>query len=73
MSDKESLQFIEDISQNFNKNSLEFMWNDFTNYVEYNLDMNGNQEILPFNSLKIFLMTVYTAKKIWNKTLKEIK
>ena len=73
MSDKESLQFFKDISHNFNKNSLEFIWNDFTNYVEYNLDMNGNQEILQFNSLKIFLMYVYKAKKILNKTLKEIK
>lgn len=69
MSDKEALSHLDSILIETDNDLLEYRYNWFANYIEYENDLNGNcDEILSYN-LKRFLYQFVESKKLLDKNL----
>ena len=69
MSDKEALSHLKLLLIETDNDLLEYRYNWFANYIEYQNDLNGNQEEILFYNLKRFLFEFVEAKKLLDKNL----
>ena len=69
MSDKEALSHLESLLIETDNDLLEYRYNWFANYIEYENDLNGNTDEILFYNLKKFLFQFVEAKKLLEKNL----
>jgi len=69
MSDKEALSHLESLLIETDNDLLEYRYNWFANYIEYENDLNGNTDEILFYNLKKFLFQFVEAKKLLDKNL----
>jgi len=69
MSDKEALSHLESLLIETDNDLLEYRYNWFANYIEYENDLNGNADEILFYNLKKFLFQFVEAKKLLDKNL----
>ena len=69
MSDKEALSHLESLLIETDNDLLEYRYNWFANYIEYENDLNGNADEILFYNLKKFLFQFVEAKKLLEKNL----
>jgi hypothetical protein len=69
MSDKEALSHLKLLLIETDNDLLEYRYNWFANYIEYQNDLNGNQDQILFYNLKRFLFEFVEAKKLLDKNL----
>jgi hypothetical protein len=69
MSDKEALSHLKLLLTETDNDLLELRYNWFANYIEYENDLNGNQDEILFYNLKRFLLEFVEAKKLLDKNL----
>lgn len=70
MSDKEALSHLKLLLKESDNELLEYRYNLFANYIEYENDLNGNADQITNYNLKIFLIQFVEAKKLLDKNLK---
>ena len=72
MSDKEALSHLKLLLKETDNDLLEYRYNLFANYIEYENDLNGSADQITHYNLKRFLLQFVEAKKLLDKTLKDI-
>jgi len=70
MSDKEALSHFKLLLTENDNDLLEYRYNLFANYIEYENDLNGAADAITNYNLKRFLLQVVEAKKLLDKNLK---
>ena len=69
MSDKEALSHLELLLTETDNDLLEYRYNLFANYIEYENDLNGAADQIINYNLKRFLFQFVEAKKLLDKNL----
>ena len=69
MSDKEALSHLKLLLIENDNDLLEYRYNLFANYVEYENDLNGAADEITNYNLKRFLFQFVEAKKLLDKNL----
>ena len=69
MSDKEALSHLKLLLKENDNDLLEYRYNLFANYIQYQNDLNGNADEILFYNLTRFLYQFVEAKKLLDKNL----
>tara|TARA_R100001198_G_C5230259_1_gene209692 strand:+ start:1022 stop:1231 length:210 start_codon:yes stop_codon:yes gene_type:complete len=69
MSDKEALSHLKLLLIENDNDLLEYRYNLFANYIEYENDLNGAADEITNYNLKRFLLQFVEAKKLLDKNL----
>ena len=69
MSDKEALSHLKLLLIENDNDLLEYRYNLFANYIEYENDLNGAADEITNYNLKRFLLKFVEAKKLLDKNL----